>query len=258
MLKETDGRGSGSFRRLLAAPVLVLCVVFAGCAGDPASPSSGDPTAAPTADPSDSPPEDGSKDQTDAPADDPTGAPADDPTGTPADDPAGDGSGAPPTDDPGDPSDPGTTGWQEPVDPEAQGPTAMPELLEVSGTLDDQIELPTSMVVELASVATTTITAQTPGEYSGPAVVVSVHVTNSSGHAQSVESAVVMLETEDGETGVPTWAAPHDPLHDEVAAGETSEGTYVFMLDPATQRAVTVSVNYSAGEPVAVFTGHTS
>ena len=253
ILKETGRRGCRSFRRFLAAPVLLLCVVLAGCAGDPGSPPDGSPTSAPTADPTRAPPADDP-----APADEPddqTGAPGEDPTGDPADD----GPGAPPTDEgTGDPSDPGATGWQEPVDPQAQVPTAMPVLPEVTGTLDERIELPTSMIVELTSITTATITAETPGEHSGPALVVSVQVTNSSEHAQSVESAVVMLETGDGELGVPTGADPHGPLHGEVAAGASSEGTYVFMLDPAEQREVTVSVNYSAGEPVAVFTGQTS
>jgi hypothetical protein len=156
------------------------------------------------------------------------------------------------------PEDDSGTSWEPPSDPDAQGPTAAPELPEVQAAADEEIALPTDVVVALSSISTTMLSAETPGETSGPAVVVTVTVTTGSDQAQDVGSAVVSLDSDDGVVGVPTWAAPYAPLEGEVAAGETVEGTYVFMLDPAAGRSVTVRVNYSAGEPLAVFTGQTS
>lgn len=227
----------------LAAP-LVLIFALGGCSPEPVpegapptttgsepspadgatvTPESGDP-----ADPSVSP----SPSEAPSPADAP---PSD---GVPADDESG-------------------TDWQEPEDPLAEGPTAAPELPEVQGATDEAITLPTEVVVSLTSITTTSLTAETPGEYTGPAVIVTVHVANESSELQDVSSAVVSLSADDGDVGVPTGASPYAPLNGQVAAGETVEGTYVFMLDPAPGRAVTVSVNYSAGEPLAVFTGQT-
>ena len=151
----------------------------------------------------------------------------------------------------------GTEDWSEPKDPTAEGPTAAPALPEVSGRIGDDVELPTEVVVSLSSISTTTLTAETPGEQTGPAVVVEVQITNQSETPQPLGSATVSLSTEGGEIGIPTWAHPNDPLQGEVPAGATAVGTYVFMLDPADDRPVTVRVNYSAGEPVASFTGTT-
>lgn len=156
-----------------------------------------------------------------------------------------------------DPAPNGTDDWREPDDPTAEGPTAAPALPEVNGQVGEVVTLPTEVVVSIASISTTTLTAETPGEYSGSAIVVDVQVTNESDVPQPVGSATVSLSAEDGDIGVPTWAYPNDPLQGEVPTGATAAGTYVFMLDPADERSVTVRVNYSAGEPVATFTGAT-
>lgn len=148
-----------------------------------------------------------------------------------------------------------TTDWTPPADPEEEGPTEAPALTEESGALDAPITLSTEMVVSIDKVSTTTITPETPGEFAGPAVIVTVSVSNDSAQTQSIDSAVISLVTDDGEVGIGTTAGPNKPLQGELAAGAKAEGTYVFMLDPAEGRSVKISVNYAAGEPVASFTG---
>lgn len=151
-----------------------------------------------------------------------------------------------------------TTDWTPPADTEAQGPTEGPALTEENGALDAPISLSTDMVVTIDKISTTTIKPETPGEYAGPAVVVTLTVANDSKRAQSVDSAVVSLVTDDGDIGVSTTAGPNEPLQGEVAAGAKTTGTYVFMLDPTQGRSVKISVNYAAGEPVATFAGQLS
>lgn len=131
-------------------------------------------------------------------------------------------------------------------------------LSEETGALDAPIALSTDIVVTIDDVSTTTIEPKTPGEFAGPAVVVTVSVANDSTRAQSIDSAVVSLVTDDGEVGVGTTAGPNAPLQGELAAGASAEATYVFMLDPAEGRSVKISVNYAAGEPVATFAGQIS
>ncbi|GAB3598421.1 DUF4352 domain-containing protein [Microbacterium tumbae] len=159
------------------------------------------------------------------------------------------------TDDGESATDPVTTSWVAPDDPTAEGPTEAPALPEEHGALDETITLSTGMAVAVDSIETTTVTPETPGEYAGSAVIVRVSVKNGSDAAQNIDSAVVMVVTDDGETGVATTAGPNRPLQGDVAPGASVEGSYVFMLDPAQGRAVTVSVNYAAGEPVALFSG---
>lgn len=148
-----------------------------------------------------------------------------------------------------------TTEWDAPADPTADGPTEAPELTVQAGALDETITLSTDVAITIDKISTTTVTPETPGEYAGPAVIVTVSVANDSDRAQSIDSAVVNLVTDDGDVGVATTAGPNKPLQGELAAGAKTEGTYVFMLDPAQGRAVSINVNYAAGEPVATFAG---
>lgn len=164
------------------------------------------------------------------------------------------------------PPPPGTDGSSEtsPVggitDPEpagSVGPTEQPDLSVLTGKIDEKIKLPTGVEVTLKSVTTTNVEVETPGDIAGPAAVVVVTVTNTSAETQNVDSAVVTLETDDGGLGIPTTAGNAAPLKGDIAPDSSAEGRYLFMLDPASDRAVTISVNYAAGEPVAQFTGRT-
>lgn len=150
------------------------------------------------------------------------------------------------------------TTWTPPADPGAEGPTAAPELPTQEAPLDEPVELTTGVTVAIDRVTTTDIKPETPGEYAGSAVVVSVSVRNDSDSVQSVDSAVVMLSAADGEVGIATTAGPNRPLQGNVPVGGKVEGSYVFMLEPAKKRKVTVTVNYAAGEPVVEFTGSTA
>jgi hypothetical protein len=88
--------------------------------------------------------------------------------------------------------------------------------------------------------------------------VVTVSVTNDTTGSIDLSSAVVNLSAVDGEYGVGTTAGSPRPLTGDLAPGGSALGTYVFMLDPAAGRDVNVTVNYGAGEPVALFTGKTT
>lgn len=153
-----------------------------------------------------------------------------------------------------------------PIDPDApapepseaaDAPTQAPVADVEAGAIDDPIELSTGLVIELDSVSSTTVEAETPGEVSGSAVVVRVTARNDSREVADLDSAVVTLTAADGEYGIGTTAGPNTPLAGDLDPGDSASGSYVFMLDPSADRAVTVSVNYSAGEPVAEFSGKT-
>lgn len=139
--------------------------------------------------------------------------------------------------------------------PATEGPTVAPVLPVVEGTIDEEIELTTDFTVSLSSLTATTVEAETPGDVAGDAVEVVVQVTNNSSEIQSVNSAVVSLETKDGDLGIPTIAGGAEPLYGDIEPQESVEGRYVFMLDPVHDREVIIAVNYAAGEPLAEFTG---
>jgi len=88
--------------------------------------------------------------------------------------------------------------------------------------------------------------------------VVTITAENDSTEPQNLESAVVTLVTDDGTVGIGTTAGEPEPFTGSIAPGDSAEGRYVFMLDDAAGRSVVVTVNYAAGEPVAVFSGKVS
>jgi Domain of unknown function (DUF4352) len=118
--------------------------------------------------------------------------------------------------------------------------------------------LPTGVSVKLASVTATTVTAETPGELSGSAVVVTVTVTNDGTTDADVESAYVYVVAADGTYAIPTTSGPYAPLTGELKPGQSATGSYVFMLSEPAGREVTITVTHSAGQPAAQFTGAVS
>ena len=148
--------------------------------------------------------------------------------------------------------------WTPPAKGASAGPTAPAPVPTRSAALNSPVALDTRVTVRLESVSATTVKAVTPGQDSGPAVKVSVSVQNRSTAPVVVDSAVVSLTADKGSSGVGTTAGDPHPLKGSVAPGATARGTYIFMLAPAKGRQITVSVNYSAGEPVAFFTGRTA
>lgn len=142
-------------------------------------------------------------------------------------------------------------------DTELEGPTAAPVLPVVEAAIDEEIELTTGFVVSLSSITLSAVEAETPGDVAGDVVEVIVEVTNNSRESQSINSAVVSLETTDGDLGIPTIAGGAEPLYGDISPMESMEGQYKFMLDPVNNRNVIIRVNYAAGEPIAQFTGVT-
>ncbi|UYG17427.1 DUF4352 domain-containing protein [Brachybacterium huguangmaarense] len=138
------------------------------------------------------------------------------------------------------------------------GPTAAAPVPTESAALDKPVTFGTGATVSLTKIETITVEAKLPGETAGPAVRVTVSVQNKGDESLDVNSAVVTLSADDGGYGVGTTAGDPHALQGSVEPGSTATGTYVFMLDPAKDREVTISVNYAAGDPIAVFTGRTA
>jgi hypothetical protein len=154
---------------------------------------------------------------------------------------------------------PSATGtWTPPATDAPEGPKTPAPVPTQSAKIDEPVDFGSGVQVSLVSVKSTSVTARTPGELSGPAVLVTVTVKNDSTDKVNVDSAVVSLTADKGGFGVGTTAGDPKPLAGDIAPGKSTTGTYMFMLDPAKGRSVTVSVNYGAGEPVAVFTGKSS
>lgn len=124
--------------------------------------------------------------------------------------------------------------------------------------LADPVTFDSGVTVSILSATAGTVTAETPGEMSGAAVIVRVRAENASSTAINLGSAVVTVAAADGVYAVPSYSEPFSPFAGDIAPGDSAEAVYVFLLDDAADREIEVTVNYAAGAPVAVFTGTTS
>jgi hypothetical protein len=128
----------------------------------------------------------------------------------------------------------------------------------VEVAIGDTAKVDADVTIKLASVKATQVTAKTPGEITGSAVIVTVVVTNKGDSTASVDSAYLNLVASDGTFGTGTTAGDGKPLQGSLASGASATGSYVFMLPTPHGREVTISVSHAAGAPVAQFEGTVS
>jgi hypothetical protein len=98
--------------------------------------------------------------------------------------------------------------------------------------------------------------AQGPGEIAGPAVRVTVEVSNQTEKEVPMDLALVNLYYGTDKTPASTLSGPGAaPLAKPVPAGQTASGTYVFTV-PADQRnPLTVEFSYTTDAPTVIFSG---
>ncbi len=139
----------------------------------------------------------------------------------------------------------------ETVAPATPGPTT-------SAAIDAPAELSNGVEVTIASAKQLEVTAQTPGEISGPAVSVVLKVRNGTDEAIDLSTAMISLTGSNEAMGQPTTSEPYSPFSGEVAPDDTATGTYVFLLPEDERDALSITVEYVAGAPIALFTGDIS
>jgi hypothetical protein len=109
--------------------------------------------------------------------------------------------------------------------------------------------------VRLVKITPVHATATQPGEASGPAAQIEISIENGTTHAVDVSSADVELTDSAGNAGVPVTTAATSLFQGDLAAGDAATGVYVFRLPANRRNPVVVRVTYTAGAPVAGFTG---
>jgi hypothetical protein len=99
-------------------------------------------------------------------------------------------------------------------------------------------------------------TGRGPGNIAGPALRVTVRITNGTTAPQSVGAvAVDMTYGTDHRPASPLDDPSEKPFSGMVGPGDSAVGVYVFTVPADDRSVVTVSVGYQAGAPFMVFTG---
>jgi hypothetical protein len=121
--------------------------------------------------------------------------------------------------------------------------------------LDEPSSTGTGLTARLISVSAIEAKAQIPGEITGPALAITIEVSNTGRRSADLGSVAVSLLDSDSAPGAEMTAAPARPLTGRVPAKAKTRGVYVFRVPEGKRRPVTVSV--SIGEaPVLIFTGN--
>ena len=113
--------------------------------------------------------------------------------------------------------------------------------------------------VRLVSIKAVTAQAHMAGQISGPALAVTVQVTNSGSAPIALDTVSVNVYS--GAAGTPAVRMQDhatQPLRGSLAAGKSLSATYVFSVPTADRSAVTVAVAYGAGGGTAIFSGAVS
>jgi hypothetical protein len=122
--------------------------------------------------------------------------------------------------------------------------------------LADTSQVGDGVRARLAEIRAVDAHARIPGEVSGPALRVTVELTNTTASPLSVDGVAVNLYTgADGAPSSPVTEQDGTPLHGSLAPGASAQGVYAFTV-PVDQRdlvTVTVAVGPQAG--TAVFSG---
>ncbi|MGY1779071.1 hypothetical protein [Geodermatophilus sp. SYSU D01036] len=146
-----------------------------------------------------------------------------------------------------------------PVTPEPSGPTEVadePPPSRPAVSFDGTAESADGVTATVQTVEAVEGTGFGPGNIAGPALRVTVRVSNGTSAPVPLDGAVVRMTH--GETDTP--ASPLEdpsraPFSGTVAPGDTADGVYVFRVPEDQRQRVTVVVGHQAGAPLMVFTG---
>jgi hypothetical protein len=121
--------------------------------------------------------------------------------------------------------------------------------------LDQPSSTGTGLTAKVISVQAIEAKAQLPGEITGPAVAITIEVSNTGTRTADLGAVVVTVLDSDEAPGAEMTAAPAQPLTGRLAPKKTTRGVYVFRVPTDKRRPVTVMVTIGDA-PVLVFTGN--
>lgn len=164
--------------------------------------------------------------------------------------------------------DPAPTSGPTPEPAPSSGPTATPSpgsldvvpVQEVSTKppvpLTEPADFDNGMTLAIERIESVQGVARGTGEVAGPALRLTLRMSNGSDSAVSLESAVVDLTTGADQTPAPTLTDPGGrPFAGDVPAGGSRTGVYVFAVPEDARDRLRVAVSYLSGAPVVVLAG---
>ncbi len=136
--------------------------------------------------------------------------------------------------------------------------SAVPMTTLPAAAVKETAEVGADIDVEVEKVTPVTGVARGPGEVGGPAAAVTVKMTNNSGKPIALNQVQVTAQDTSGRPTPSVSGEPASPMTGNLDSGKTATGVYVFTLGDGFSNPLVVSISYSAGAPVALFTADVS
>lgn len=133
--------------------------------------------------------------------------------------------------------------------------TLMPAYEEVP--VQESVTIEDTVTARLVTMTPTTSDGTAPGEVKGPALAVTIEVTNKSNKPVPLNTAGVTLSL--GADLTPASPLPTQslskPFVGELAPGQSAQGVYVFLVPSDSAKDIRIEVSYGDNTPLIAFTG---
>lgn len=150
----------------------------------------------------------------------------------------------------GDATDPSATPDARPTQPPGARPTQPPV------DLEDEVEVSDGLGAELVKIESVEGVVTIPGEVAGPALRITLRVTNDTADDFATPAMVVNLYTgKDLTPAGPLLKPGGKEFPQTVPSGKSATGVYLFTVPKDQRDDVTVEVDLGVGTPVVVFRG---
>lgn len=123
-------------------------------------------------------------------------------------------------------------------------------------SLDATAHFTSAIAARLTRVEAISAKGNGPGEISGPALELTIKITNDSKSSIDLGNAVVNLADSRKQPGLPIAGAPAKPFSGTLSGGRSAVGIYVFTVPVGHRAPVSVTVSYTAAAPVVLFVGN--
>lgn len=123
-------------------------------------------------------------------------------------------------------------------------------------SLDATAHFTSAIAARLTRVEPISAKGNGPGEISGPALELTIKITNDGKSSIDLGNAVVNLADSRKQPGLPIAGAPAKPFSGTLSGGRSAVGIYVFTVPVGHRAPVSVTVSYTAAAPVVLFVGN--
>lgn len=124
--------------------------------------------------------------------------------------------------------------------------------------VDRPAEFGTGVTVDVAGTRAVTVTGRGPGQLSGPAVAVSLKLTNGTDRSIDVTNSVIAAFYGDDVPANESTSSPAKPWRGMVKPESSITGTYVFLIPVKQRTKVHLAISYDPTKPVVTLVGDLS